>query len=93
MTLCDWEMAMAVGRDVGLALAYPIACYIAHTLKEKVVESVFEYITTLVDIYLDKMEEIGMRCHTKVSLYRNIMGWRGWLQFLPLHMTSPRYLI
>ena len=92
MILCDWEQAMAgpVGRDVGLALAFPIACYIAHALKGRIVGSIREYIDTLVDNYLSKMEKVGMRGHNRVSLYRNIMGWCGWLQFLPLHMMKAR---
>lgn len=88
MVLCDWEMAMAgpMGRDVGLAISFPIACYVAHALNGEVVQSIFEYITVLVDCYLDKMEEAaGITDSKKVVLYRNIIGWSGWFQFIALH--------
>lgn len=89
MVLCDWEMAMAgpMGRDVGLALSFPIACYVAHALNGEVVESISEYITTLVDCYLENMDEAGASCLDKVSLYRNIIGWSGWFQFIALHWS------
>ncbi|KAL3800858.1 hypothetical protein HJC23_001695 [Cyclotella cryptica] len=88
MVLCDWEMAMAgpMGRDVGLALAFPIACYISHALNGLVVESIFEYITMLVQCYLNKMEQAGMGRKEQAALYRNIIGWSGWFQFLGLHI-------
>jgi hypothetical protein len=90
MVLCDWEMAMAgpMGRDVGLALSFPIACYVAHALNGEVVESIPEYITTLVDCYLENMDETGASCLDKVSLYRYIIGWSGWFQFLALHRAK-----
>ena len=80
MVLCDWEMAMAgpQGRDAGLALAFPIACYISHALNGLVVESIPEFITILTESYLDNVIEPGMECNKKAALYRNIIGWGGW---------------
>lgn len=88
MVLCDWEMAMAgpIGRDVGPALSFPIACYISHALHGLEVESIFKYIALLVHCYLNKMGKAGMDRKTQAALYGNIIGWTGWFQFVGVHM-------
>jgi hypothetical protein len=70
-------MAGPQGRDAGLALAFPIACYISHALNGLVVEGIHEFITILTESYLDNVIEPGMECNKKAALYRNIIGWGG----------------
>eukprot|EP00804_Cyclotella_cryptica_P027295 CCRYP_014385-RA/>CCRYP_014385-RA protein AED:0.39 eAED:-0.67 QI:0/0/0/1/0/0/2/0/468 len=81
--LCDWEMSMAgpMGRDVGLALSFPIACLIAHGINSSKTESINEYITSLLDCYCSRMVELGKTENEITALYRNIIGWSGYFQF------------
>lgn len=81
--LCDWEMSMAgpMGRDVGLALSFPIACIIAHGINGNNTESINDYIKSLLDCYCSKMVEFGRTEKEIAALYRNIIGWCGYFQF------------
>lgn len=84
-------MAGPMGRDVGLALSFPIACYVAHALDGEVAASIFEYITLLIDCYLDKMEDAGVTGSKKATLYRNIIRGAGGSRLW--HCTGRSYTI
>lgn len=82
----DWEMAMAgpIGKDLGLGLAYPIGCMIAHTLNghnDEANPSIEAYINTLIDTYCSRMVEAGKTPEEVGGIMRNIIGWTGWFQF------------
>ena len=81
VVLCDWEMAMAgpIGKDVGSALSFPIGCMIAHGLNGRLEANVCidNYVNTLLDTYLSRIEVDGKATEEIVATLRNIFGWCG----------------
>lgn len=79
--ICDWEMAMAgpMGKDVGSALSFPIACMCAHGLSGRLDLNlcIDKYVNTLLDTYLSRIEVDGMNTQGVVAILRNIFGWCG----------------
>jgi thiamine kinase-like enzyme len=90
--LVDWEMAMAgpKGRDVGLALSFPIGCMVAHALAGHLDanESINDYIVTLIDSYMECMAKAGKTEEELASIMRNIPAWIGWFQFLAFYFLD-----
>eukprot|EP00581_Thalassiosira_minuscula_P005570 CAMPEP_0183735376 /NCGR_PEP_ID=MMETSP0737-20130205/46467_1 /TAXON_ID=385413 /ORGANISM="Thalassiosira miniscula, Strain CCMP1093" /LENGTH=577 /DNA_ID=CAMNT_0025969101 /DNA_START=66 /DNA_END=1796 /DNA_ORIENTATION=- len=92
MILDDWEMAMAgpIGKDIGLALAYPIGCMIAHALNghADANASIETFINTLMDTYCAKMTEAGKTPKEIDAIVRNIVGWTGWFQYFTFYIMD-----
>lgn len=92
VVLCDWEMSMAgpQGRDIGLALSFPVGCLIAHALngQSEANESIEVFINTIIDTYLSRMEEAGKTPEEIAALLRNIAGWCGWFQYLGCYILG-----
>jgi thiamine kinase-like enzyme len=90
--LVDWEMSMAgpKGRDVGLALSFPIGCMVAHALAGHLEanHSINEYIVTLLDSYMECMAKAGKTEEELASIMRNIPAWTGWFQFLAFYFLE-----
>jgi len=76
--LVDWEMCMAgpKGRDVGLALSFPIGCMVAHTMRGHLDanESTNAFIISLLDSYAACMSEAGKTPEEVASIIRNVAG-------------------
>ncbi|KAL7536712.1 hypothetical protein ACHAXR_007354 [Thalassiosira sp. AJA248-18] len=91
----DWEMAMAgpQGKDIGLALAYPIGCMISHALNghDDANVSIEIFINTLIDTYLAKMTEAGKSEEERTYILRNIVGWTGWFQYFTFFILDVFY--
>eukprot|EP00986_Skeletonema_menzelii_P017659 scaffold20957_cov144-Skeletonema_menzelii.AAC.4 len=86
--LVDWEiMAGPKGRDVGLALSFPIGCMVAHALKGHLDanESINTFIISLLDTYAKCMSEAGKTPEEVASIMRNVTGWAGWFMFLAFY--------
>ncbi|KAL7548064.1 hypothetical protein ACHAWF_011352 [Thalassiosira exigua] len=85
MCLCDWEMACAgpIGKDIGLALTFPLACMVSHALNghREAKESITTYINSLLDTYKHKMFEAGKSREEVTAILRNIYGWAGWFSY------------
>jgi len=90
MVLCDWEMTMAgpIGRDIGLALPFPIGCMIAHGLKGQWEESIEVYINSLIDTYCSRMVEAGKTTDEIANILRNMVGICGWFMYLPFYILN-----
>lgn len=92
MVLCDWEMAMAgpIGRDIGLAMSFPIGCMIAHAMDghSEANESIEIYINTLIDTYCSKMTDAGKTEKEMAGILRNIVGWCGWFSYLGFYVLN-----
>lgn len=92
VVICDWEMAMAgpMGRDIGLALHFPVSCMIAHALNghSEANESIKIYINTLIDVYCSRMIEAGKTPEEMADILRNIAGWCGWYQYLAVYVLN-----
>lgn len=90
--LVDWEMCMAgpKGRDVGLALSFPIGCLVAHALGGHLDanESINAFIISLLDTYALRMSEAGKTPEEVASIIRNVTGWTGWFQFLAFYFLN-----
>ncbi|KAK1744277.1 protein kinase-like domain superfamily protein [Skeletonema marinoi] len=90
--LVDWEMCMAgpKGRDVGLALSFPIGCMVAHALGGHLDanESINAFIISLLDSYAACMSEAGKSPGEVASIIRNVTGWAGWFQFLAFYFLD-----
>lgn len=91
-TLVDWEMAMAgpKGRDVGLALSFPVGCLVAHALAGHLDanESINKFIVDLLDSYTECMNRAGKTPEEVASILRNVAGWTGWFQFLAFYFLN-----
>ncbi|KAL7530920.1 hypothetical protein ACHAXR_009503 [Thalassiosira sp. AJA248-18] len=92
IVLVDWEMAMAGphGRDVGLALSFPIGCMVAHALGGHLGanESINAFIVSLLDSYATCMSEAGKTPEEVALIIRNVTGWAGWFQFLGFYFLD-----
>ena len=88
----DWEMSMAgpKGRDIGLALSFPIGCMLAHGLngQPEANESIELFINSLIDSYLECMKDSGKTEDELAAILRNIIGWSGWFQYLAFYMLG-----
>ncbi len=80
-------MAGPKGRDVGLALSFPIGCMVAHALGGHLDanESINAFINSLLDDYASCMSEAGKTPEEVASIIRNVTGWAGWFQFLAFY--------
>ena len=65
-----------IGRDIGLALSFPIACMIAHgfNVQWEANQSIEVYINSLLDTYCSRMIEAGMDPDDMAELLRGIIG-------------------
>jgi len=90
--LVDWEMCMAgpKGRDIGLALSFPIGCMVAHALSGHLDanESINAFIISLLDSYAACMVEAGKTPEEVSSIIRNVTGWAGLFQFLAFYFLD-----
>eukprot|EP00985_Skeletonema_marinoi_P011413 scaffold5434_cov92-Skeletonema_marinoi.AAC.1 len=70
-------MAGPKGRDVGLALSFPIGCMVAHALGGHLDanESINAFIISLLDSYAACMSEAGKSPEEVASIIRNVTGW------------------
>lgn len=96
VTLCDWEMAMAgpIGRDIGLAITFPLSCMIAHGLKGQVgaIQSIEVFINSLLDTYCSRMVEAGKTTKEMAKIMRNIVGTLGMFEYLAYYILRvPHY--
>ena len=80
-------MAGPKGRDVGLALSFPIGCMVAHALAGHLEanESINAFIVSLLDSYAACMSEKGKTPEEVSSIIRNVTGWAGQFQFLAFY--------
>eukprot|EP01083_Nonionella_stella_P110665 324012_1 len=84
-------MAGPMGRDVGLALSFPIACMVGHALSGNMDanESILAHINSLIDNYLSRMEEAGGKTQDEMAaILKNIAGWCGWFQYLVFYVMG-----
>lgn len=83
-------MAGPKGRDVGLALSFPIGCMVAHALGGHLDanESINAFINSLLDDYASFMSEAGKTLEDVASIIRNVTGWTGWFQFLAFYYLN-----
>lgn len=92
MVLCDWEMAMAgpIGRDIGLAMSFPIGCMIAHAMNghSEANESIEIYINALLDTYFAIMADAGKTEKEMAGILRSIVGWCGWFSYLGFYVLN-----
>lgn len=79
-----------IGRDMGLALSFPIGCTIAHAMEghSEANESIEAFINTLIDTYLSKMAEAGKSQEELAAILRNIIGWSGCFQYAGFYMMG-----
>ena len=82
-----FSMAGPKGRDVGLALSFPIGCMVAHALGGHLDanKTINAYINSLLDTYAECMSEAGKTPEEVASIMRNVTGWAGWFQFLAFY--------
>ena len=85
-----FSMAGPKGRDVGLALSFPIGCMVAHALGGHLdaSESINAFIISLLDSYAACMSESGKSPEDVASIIRNVTGWTGWFQFLAFYFLD-----
>lgn len=92
VVLCDWEMAYAgpMGRDVGLAMSFPIGCMVAHALNGHMDanKSINQYISSLLDSYSARMIEAGKTPEEMAAITRNAIGWCGCFQFAVFYFLN-----
>eukprot|EP00984_Skeletonema_dohrnii_P039027 scaffold42952_cov255-Skeletonema_dohrnii-CCMP3373.AAC.1 len=89
--LVDWEiMAGPKGRDVGLALSFPIGCMVAHALGGHLDsnESINAFIISLLDSYAACMSQAGKSPEEVASIIRNVIGWAGCFQFFAFYFLD-----
>ncbi|KAL9188409.1 hypothetical protein ACHAXT_006787 [Thalassiosira profunda] len=81
LVLCDWEMAYVgpIGKDIGWALSFPIACMVAHALNGHMdtKDSILAHNNSLLDSYIFKMIESGNSKEEMAGVLRNIFGYIG----------------
>jgi len=89
MVLCDWEMAFAgpIGKNIGLALAFPIGCMITHAINghSDTSKSLHSYIDDLWDCCSSRLMEAGKTSDEIAVIQKNIVGWCGCFQFLAFY--------
>jgi hypothetical protein len=70
---CQFSMAGPKGRDIGLALSFPIGCMVAHALSGHLDanESINAFIISLLDSYAACMVEAGKTPEEVSSIIRN----------------------
>lgn len=73
-----------LGRDIGLALTFPVGCMIAHVLSGRMeaYTSINAYINSLLDNYLSRMAEAGRSSTEIASILRIIAGTCGNFMYL-----------
>lgn len=86
VTLCDWEMAYVgpIGKDIGLALIVPLSCMVIQALngQRDAVENIAAFNKSLIDTYMDRMEEAGKSEEELATIMRKIVGWVGMRGYL-----------
>ncbi len=83
-------MAGPKGRDVGLALSFPIGCMVAHALRGHLDanESINALIISLLDSYATCISEAGKTPEEVASIIRNAAGWAGCFQFFAFYFLD-----
>lgn len=73
-----------LGRDIGLALTFPVGCMIAHMLagRAEAYTSIKDYVNTLLDSYCSRMAEAGSSSEELASILRVIAGTCGNFMYL-----------
>jgi hypothetical protein len=68
-----------IGRDLGLALTFPICCMIAHGLKgqQDANQSIDNYVNSIIDTYFDRMVKAGKTAEEQAKILRNVVGTCG----------------
>jgi hypothetical protein len=77
-----------IGRDIGLAMPFPIGCLIAHGFKGMWEGSIEVYINSLLDTYLSRMAEAGKTAGEIATILRTIVGMCGWFMYLPFYILN-----
>ena len=79
-----------MGRDVGLALSFPLGCMIAHGLNGQweANQSIEVYVNSLLDAYCSRMVEAGKDPDDMADILRGIIGWCGAYMFLGLYILN-----
>jgi hypothetical protein len=79
-----------VGRDIGLALSFPIGCMIAHGLKGQweANQSIEAYINSLLDTYCSRMVKAGKNPTEMAYILRNVVGWCGVYMYMALYVLK-----
>ena len=90
--LCDWEMCTVgpAGKDVGLALSFPMACAITHTLNGSLEakDSIQAYINSFLDTYICRMIESGKTEKEAASILRKGLAWGGYFAHAAFYVMN-----
>jgi hypothetical protein len=83
-----------IGRDVGLALSFPICCMIAHGLKgqQDANQSIDNYINSIIDVYFDRMVEAGKTNEEQAKILRNVVGTCGMFIFKVFYVITSQQI-
>ena len=81
VVICDFEMTSVgpFGRDAGLVLAWPLACMVAHALKNTESNAniqIRHFMETFLKCYLSEMSS-GRTAKEMTSMYKRCFGWAG----------------
>ena len=80
------EMAYVgpIGKDIGLALIVPLSCMVVQALngQRDAVENIAAFNKSLIDTYMDRMEEAGKSEEELATIMRKIVGWVGMRGYL-----------
>lgn len=83
------------GRDLGLVIAWPVACVVWHTYggshDDLLLANMSEWITTLWDSYCTASGRLlsgGMKPASQSRLYRNMLAWCGWFLYAELYQKQ-----
>eukprot|EP00986_Skeletonema_menzelii_P001113 scaffold304_cov80-Skeletonema_menzelii.AAC.7 len=79
--LCDFEMTSVgpFGRDAGYVLSWPLACMVAHAIKNTESNAniqIRRFIETFLKCYLSEMS-CGRTAEEMAYMYRRCFGWAG----------------
>lgn len=86
VVLCDWEMTFAgpIGRDLGLAFAWPVSSMMCHALNghQDVVDTVWKALDLLWVEYASVLVREGDKDDQFLSrTFQNIIAWCAWFMF------------
>lgn len=79
-----------IGRDVGLAICFPMGCMIAHTLcgRSEAHKSIEVYVNALLDTYCTQMIESGKTMIEMEKILCTIAGTCGYFMFFPFYILK-----
>ena len=79
-----------IGRDVGLALTFPICCMIAHGLKgqQDANQSIDNYVNSIIDTYFERMVKAGKTTDEQAKILRNVVGTCGMFIFIVFYVIE-----